>query len=99
MPSASPIQAANCLKSVDDGRRSTPIRNLHQTFQCEERISVASAPPGDDHTNTTRRQMIQLAGPAMAAAAFAAKAEPALDVRSFGVAGDGSADDTAAINL
>lgn len=42
--------------------------------------------------------MIQLAGPAMAAAAFAAKAEPALDVRSFGAAGDGRADDTAAIN-
>jgi len=43
--------------------------------------------------------MIQLAGPAMAAAAFAAKAEPALHVDSFGAAGDGSADDTAAINL
>ena len=48
--------------------------------------------------NTTRRQLIQLAGPALAAAAFGAKAEPVLDVRSFGTAGDGRADDTAAIN-
>ncbi len=48
--------------------------------------------------NATRRQLAQLAGAALAAVAFGAKAEPILDVRSFGAAGDGRADDTAAIN-